>query len=498
MKYDMPFVDPQFYAAALPILIVIVGSLIVMMQSVFKSIRSRSAVFGVTLLTLVAALVANFTTRGLPASYLAGTFLSESLGTWGMGLLLGVATCLVCMIRGSLWDGSFFRGEISSLFLMLLSGMMVVVTSDDLITMFVGLELASIGIYAILGYMHPTRRSQEGAIKYFILGAFAAAFLLFGFALIYGATGTMKIAEIIPQLVAARSNTWIQIGGLFALVGLGFKFALAPFHLWAPDAYEGAPTPITGFMATAVKVMVIIFTLRIFASGSASGVYQVWKGGMLFMAMLSMIFGNILALVQTSIKRMLAYSSIAHSGYMAVALASIGGQTGSNLPVPAVLFYVLSYCIVSLGAFGVLMWLEHEQNDNTQLDDLAGLSKKHPWAALALTVFLFSFAGMPPTVGFISKFFVFSAAIEAKLYSLVLIGALGSAISLFYYLRVIVRMYMNDEVQGSLLGGKRLSASITCFTVAALALTILLGTVFPGHVLDLMEGSARGLYTAHH
>lgn len=493
MNFDIPSMGMDFYLASLPILLVIAGSLIVMLQSVIKPLEAPTPVFIMTLLTVIAALVSCVMQHSnIGARYLGGTFISENLGSWGMLMILAIAAVLLVMMRRSIWDRHFFRGEIASLFLMILSGMMVVVTSDDLITMFVGLELSSIGVYAVVGYMLPTRRSQEGAIKYFVLGSFAAGFLLFGFALLFGATGTTKIAEIMSYLPRMRDNTWVQIGALFSLVGLGFKFALAPFHLWAPDAYEGAPTPITAFMATTVKVVVLLFTLRLFATGAAVGVYQVWTGGMLFMAILSMIFGNILALVQTSLKRMLAYSSIAHSGYMAVALAAISSK-GASLPLGSVLFYVLSYSIVSLGAFGILMWLESEKNDNLQLDDLAGLAKKHPWAAVGLTVFMFSFSGMPPTVGFISKFFVFSAAIQANLVGLVIIGVIGSSISLYYYLRVVVRMFMNEPLPSAVIGAHRTSWPIATVATLAIVATILLGTLFSAPVFEWVQLGSQHL-----
>ena len=235
--------------------------------------------------------------------------------------------------------------------------------------------------------------------------------------------------------------------------------------------------------------MFLILTVRLF-TGEMSQLYESWLPAMMFLAVLSMIIGNIMALVQTSLKRMLAYSSIAHSGYMAIAVCAIAGS-GNEFPISAILFYLVGYAISSIGAFGTLMWLESEENDNLLIDDVAGLSQRHPWAAFALTSFLFAFAGMPPTVGFMAKFFVFNAAIMNQLYSLVVIGVIGSSISLYYYLRVIVKMYMEGPSQSpSHVVGRR-TIWTTTVIACAIVLTILLGTVLPGPALKSLSGTSQ-------
>ena len=485
MSYNFPVLTKDFYAAASPVFILCVGAIVAMLQAVFKPVGKPTAILVVMAATLLGALVASLVgTPAVETSYLEGSYLAGSLGQFGQTTILVIALVVAMLFRETYNAARFFRGEISALYLMIVCGMLVMVSSEDLITLFVGLELSSIGLYAVVGYLNPTRRSQEGAIKYFVLGSFAAALLLFGFALLYASTGSMRLSEIVEALPKLVNHSWVRLGVVFSLAGLGFKLALAPFHLWAPDTYEAAPTGITAFMATTVKVMILIVAMRLFASG-LTPIYDVWLPALMFLAMLSMILGNIMALVQTSLKRMLAYSSIAHSGYMAIAICALGGQSAA-FPVAAILFYVVGYAIVSLAAFAVLMWLESDGNDNILLDDLAGLVKTHPRAAFALTVCMFSFAGMPPTVGFMGKFFVFNAALTSHLYGLVIIGVIGSSISLFYYLRVIVKMYMSEPVKVAAALAPQRSMVITGLIGAAIALVLLLGTVLPGTVMQSM------------
>ena len=490
MNFPMPVFSTEFYLAAIPIFILLAGSMVALMQAVFKSISSSAMVYCTTLVSLgTAFLVAVF----LPQNgvYLEGAFVAGNLALMGQLLILCTAIVVALLYRET-WAGSkFFRGEIASLFLMVVASMLVLIASEDLITLFVSLEMASIGLYALVGYIIPSRRSQEGAIKYFVLGSFAAAVLLFGFALLYASIGSMRISEIVAALPRYADHNWVRLGGLLTLVGLAFKLALAPFHLWAPDAYEAAPTGITAFMATTVKVMILIVSLRLFGEGFSS-LYKVWLPAMMFLAAISMILGNVMALVQNSLKRMFAYSSIAHSGYLAVAICALSGTTG-GLPVSSILFYLFGYVIASLGVFAIIMWLENEEAENLSLDDISGLAKRHPWASFALAVFLFSFAGMPPTVGFFGKFFVFNAAIASQLYAIVIIGVIGSAISLFYYLRVIVRMYMTEPVTIAAPINPLSNKVVACLLGAALVSTLLFGTLLPSGLMERFQKTSSEL-----
>ena len=490
MNITIPTLNGEFYAAALPAFSLGIGSIIAMLQGVSKRFGSERQVLLVILISLITALVGTISCGpAIETTYLSGGYLAGDLSRVGQGLILGISLIVTMMFSSTFLRRKFLRGEIASLFLMVICGMIVMVASDDIITLFIGLELSSIGLYALVGYINPSRRSQEGAIKYFILGAFATSLLLFGFALLYVATGTLRLSEMAQLIPKMIDHNWVRLGVLFALSGLGFKLGLAPFHLWAPDTYEAAPTGITALMATAIKVMVLVVVVRIFTNTLAP-VYDVWLPALMFLAMVSMIIGNLMALVQASIKRMLAYSSVAHSGYMAIALCALGG-TSSDFPVAALLYYLVGYSIISLGAFSVLMWLENERNDNLLVDDLSGLAKQHPWAAFAMAVFMFSFAGMPPTVGFMGKFFVFNAALSNQLYSLVIIGLIGSAISLFYYLRIIVRMYMSEPVRLAVPLQPKNSWVVSAIIGSAVLTNLALGTVLPEQLLKSLVSSSQ-------
>jgi NADH-quinone oxidoreductase subunit N len=350
--------------------------------------------------------------------------------------------------------------------------------------------MASIGVYALIGYTGPNKLSQEGAIKYFVLGSIAAAILMFGFAFLYAATGTLRISELCVAIGKISGHSWVELGAILVIAGMAFKMALVPFHMWTPDAYEGAPTGLTAFMATAMKVMIMIAAIRLFENG-LDGVHGVWIATFGFMAAASLLFANIMALAQQSIKRMLAYSSIAHSGYMALAIASFSGSV-TQYSAPSIIFYLMSYVLVSLGAFAVIMWLENERCENIIVDDLNGLAKVHPYAAVALAVFMFSLGGMPPTVGFISKLYVFNAALSNNLIGIVIIAAIGSTISLYYYMRLIVRMFMMEQgpVLGSLIKPTRSHVTTVVVLTCALAV-ILLGTMLPDAALEIARTTTK-------
>lgn len=476
----------MFLKVSAPITILAVGAMIAMMQSVFKSIGQKGAIKGLLFGILAAALVVSVSQLPLELSfYSGGTFISEGLGRFGTTMILGIGLVTAILFNSSFMAKDFFRGEISALFQIVLMGALVAVSADDLITVFVGLEMASIGIYALIGYTNPNRISMEGAIKYFILGGFASAFLLFGIALLYVSSGSLVISEIMNKVTSMDTHPWVLLGALFLFVGLAFKFALAPFHLWAPDAYEGAPTGLTAFMATAVKVMILILFLRFMIPGMGKLGF-IWQPALFFVASMSMIFGNLLGLVQTGLKRMLAYSSVAHGGYMAVALAAITGKS-SPQAVMAVLFYLIAYTILSLGAFGIIMWFESSENDNLQIEDVAGLGRKHPYACGALALFMFALAGFPPMAGFIGKFFVFGAALNQGLYGLVIMGVIGSCLSLYYYLRVIVKIFLSEPSSQAGQIAPKPNWALAGIVGLAVVFSLMLGTVWPETVLNSMK-----------
>jgi NADH-quinone oxidoreductase subunit N len=482
VQFEVPQLTASFYGAALPIIILCSTGIVALLMAVSKSLASPRVQywlnFGALLLSLLLVIRLYAISGAASEMFLSGGFVSGRLGFFGQGAIIGIALVISLLMGEGYLKEKFFRGEIIALFHMVIAGMCTMVATDDLVTLFVGLEMASIGVYALIGYTNPTKLSQEGSIKYFVLGAVAAAILLFGFAFLYAATGTLRISEISSSIGKISGHSWVELGAILTIAGLGFKMALVPFHMWTPDAYEGSPTGLTAFMATAMKTMIMVAAIRMFENG-LDGVHAVWLPVIGFMAAASLLFANIMALAQQSVKRMLAYSSIAHSGYMALALASMSGGV-SQYSVPSILFYLIGYVLVSLGAFAVIMWLENERCENIIVDDLTGLAKQHPYAATALALFMFSLGGMPPTVGFISKLYIFNSALSNNMIGLIVVAAIGSTISLYYYMRIIVRMFMMDSspVLGALI--KPVASKVTSGVVLVCAILIILfGTLLP-------------------
>ncbi|MBN1287228.1 MAG: NADH-quinone oxidoreductase subunit N [Anaerolineae bacterium] len=345
------------------------------------------------------------------------------------------------------------RGEYYPLLLISAGGAMLMAAGRDLVILFVGLELLSIPLYIMAGLRHRTSRaSEESAIKYFLLGAFSSAFLVYGVALIYGATGSTNIGEIAGAVKAGvlasgapLDSLLLALGAGMVLVGLGFKIAVAPFHMWTPDVYQGAPTSVTAYMSVVAKVGGFAGLVRLFATAfPAIGGVAYWQTGAAVLAGLTMIVGNVAALAQSDIKRMLAYSSIAHAGYLMMGVAASATPVVREDAVNAALFYLLAYAFTNLGAFAVAIAVERDDGAGTRIDDFAGLGKTRPFLALAMALFMFSLTGIPPTAGMVGKFLLFRAAVQADLVWLALVGLVTSLFSAFYYVRVIVKMYLEE------------------------------------------------------
>ncbi len=401
-----------------------------------------------------------------------------------------------------LMSGSFVKreglppGEYCSLLLIALIGMLFMAGANDLMTVFLGLEIMSIPIYVLAGMLRTNPKSPEAGLKYLLLGAYASAFLLFGIALIYGATGTTKLAGILaytPRAIVS-SDLLFMAGMGFLVVGMGFKVSLVPFHMWTPDVYEGAPTPITAFMSVAVKAAGFVILIRVIVLALHPLAFD-WSRIFWWLAVVTMILGNVVALVQENIKRMLAYSSIAHAGYVLVALTP-GTETG----IQAALVYLFIYSLMNLGAFGVVICLSHSGDRGTEIRDYTGLARRHPVYALTMAVFMFSLAGVPPTGGFIGKFFAFSAAVQADYIGLAVIGVLMSAVSAYFYLRVLVVMYMQDpeEEEGQPLLPESLCDSpldtgVLNLSLGFCALFVLLLGIWPGWLSQKAGEAAAGL-----
>ena len=334
------------------------------------------------------------------------------------------------------------RSEYYLLILAATLGMMLMAAGADLIVIFLGLELMSIALYILVGFLRRRQSANEASMKYLLLGAFATGFLLYGIALIYGATGTTNLREIELALSQGRVNGMMTLlsGVALLMVGLAFKIGAVPFHMWAPDVYEGAPTSITAFMSAGPKAAAFAGFFRI-AFVALGPVAEEWRGAIWILAALTMTVGNLGALAQRNIKRMLAYSSIAHAGYVLVALAS-----ANEKGIAGGLFYLFAYTFMNIGAFAVVIALSKKGEENLEISGYAGVGFRHPALGLAMTLFMISLAGLPPTAGFFGKFYIFSGAVEAGLISLAIIGVLNSLISVYFYLSVVVSMYMRDPV----------------------------------------------------
>jgi NADH-quinone oxidoreductase subunit N len=382
-------------------------------------------------------------------------------------LLSGVLTILISI--GYLDRRGINRGEFYALVLFAVLGMMLMAGASDLMMIFIGLEVMSVAIYVLVGFDRMDPRSTEGALKYFLLGAFSSAFFLYGIALVFGATGTTNIRVFFADLLQnQRQDTMLLAGMALVLVGFGFKVAAIPFHMWTPDAYEGAPTPVTALMATGVKAAAFASLIRVFLVGFG-GNFGDWARPVYLLAAVTMVAGNLLALTQGSLKRMLAYSSIAHAGYLlAAVLAGFAGGTS------AFLFYLLVYTLMTAGAFGIVIANARGTEERVTLEDYAGLASQKPWLAAMLSIFLLSLAGFPLTAGFLGKLYILRALVRFDVPSLAVILVLSSLVSYFYYLRVIVVMYMRPARSADEHAEARLSRPAFVGVAAAAALVVIL------------------------
>ena len=393
---------------------------------------------------------------------LFGMFIADAF-TGFLNFVILVATFIAVLMS---WDylkrADIHRGEYYILALISSGGAMFMVGANDLITVFVALELLSIPLYILAAFRSIKNdgsdlalKSEESGMKYFILGAFSSAFLVFGAALVYGATGTTNIPEIFAVAGGIVGGTttatfYLLVGVALLIVGLGFKVAVVPFHMWTPDVYEGAPTPVTAFMSVTAKIGGFAALLRVLITGLSvlvltEGDAVAWQATATLVAILTLILGNFVAISQRNLKRMLAYSSIAHAGYIMVAVAAAGSADVVDAATQGALVYMLAYMFTNLGAFAVVMTIEREDGSGGNIDDINGLSQSRPLLAMAMTIFMLSLTGVPLTAGFVGKFMIFSAAVQAGLFGLAVIGVLTSVVSAFYYIRVVVNMYLRDS-----------------------------------------------------
>jgi NADH-quinone oxidoreductase subunit N len=418
------------------------GALLMLLQPV---ISSRKALTTIAVIGALAGIVGNFYAVHNPGSAFSGLVAADPFSIF-FSHLVGLVAVLVILAAAPYLDRERLAdAEFYALVLFATAGMGVLASAQELLTAFIGLELSSISSYILAGYRRDTLKSGESSMKYFLLGSFATAFFLYGIALVYGVTGT---TNLLRMDAADPTSTMLKLGLALILIGLGFKVAAAPFQIWTPDVYEGAPTPVTALFSAGPKAAAFALLLRIFADVHAATTFWFWAFWIL--AALTMFAGNLGALLQTNIKRMLAYSSIAHAGYILVAFAAVtnlaakDNEIGASPAYAAVLFYLLTYALVKVGAFTIVSQFGGAGEKHLQLDDFAGLGERQPVVAAVLSLFLLSLLGLPVTAGFLGKFYIFKAAVDSHLIWLAVLMAVNSVIGAYYYIRLIVIMYMRE------------------------------------------------------
>ena len=483
-----------------PAIVVAISGIVVLLAQAFTPKGGRAPAAALSLFGLAAALatvivLANGSGRG---TVLAQSVAADDFALFFQGLILAVGIVAVLLSPSYLRETGIDRGEYYALVLFAIVGMLGLVSALELVAVFVALEIMSVAVYALAGLHRDRAESQEAALKYFITGSFSSAFFLYGVALLYGLTGHTSMAVIaqglragvvapaaaagVPSAGAATALALVGVG--FLLVGFGFKVASVPFHMWAPDAYEGAPTTVTALMAAGVKAAAFGAFLRVFLQALPSLAAH-WQPAVAVLAIVTMVIGNLGALAQSNLKRMLAYSSVAHAGYLLTALVAAPG-----LGTEAILFYLVTYAAVNLGGFGAFAVLARSGREPVTLSDMAGLSERRPLLAAALTVFLVSLTGVPISGGFVGKFYLFSAAVNAGYAHLAIIGMLMSVVSAYYYLRVVVAMYMDgpvgEDTWSPIGAGAALALSISTTVVLVLG-------VYPGPLMAWARAAAASL-----
>jgi NADH-quinone oxidoreductase subunit N len=462
--------------ALAPVIVLSVFAMMVLVVDLFGG-RNKTLLVFISLVGLLMTAISAFAKNPIPAYSFNDSYIVDHLSLFFI-CIFTISSALAILLSVEYNEREGIRaGEYYALILFCTVGMILLASSTDMIMIFLGIEIVSICLYVLAGIRRDNLRSNEAALKYFLLGAFATGFLLYGMTMVYGSTGhtnLFKIAEVV-QNPSAQSNPLLLMGLVLLIIGFGFKVASVPFHMWAPDVYQGAPTPITAFMAVGPKAAAFAAFFRVFAE-TFPEMAPSWEIILSTIAVLSMFFGNLGAIMQTNIKRMLAFSSISHAGYILMAVIAKNSLGASSL-----LFYMLAYAFTTFGIFGIIILLGRKGEENLEIENYSGLAYRHPILALSMTVFLLSLGGLPPFAGFIAKFYIFSAAIQEGLVTLVIIAVLNSAISFYYYLKVVVFMYMKEpeaEFKISL-------TPLTLFVVfIGVTVTISLG-IFPGSIIAL-------------
>ncbi len=433
---------PINFSVILPLIILTAWACVLLLVDLF--LKQKGVTAFLAALGLAVCLGLTISQVGWVETSFNGMVVMDGFSTFVEILLLATGLFGIALAYDYLKRMGIERGEYYTLLLFSLAGMMLMAQAADLIIVFLALEMLSIPLYVLAAFARPKSNSEEAGLKYFLLGAFSTGFVVYGIALVFGATGSTSLSAIVKTASSSEANPLLlTIGAALILVGLGFKIAAVPFHMWTPDVYEGAPSAVTAFMAAGAKIAGFAALLRVFALAFPSLAADLTPI-LAVLAALTMIVGNVVAIAQTNIKRLLAYSSIAHAGYILMAFVPYGQPKVIATSVAAGLFYLVSYSLTNFGAWAVVIALEKAEGKGLEIADYAGIGRKYPALAAAMTVFMLSLTGVPPTLGFVGKFYLFRAAVQGQFYLLAVIGVVTSLISAYYYLRVVVAMYMRE------------------------------------------------------
>jgi len=469
---------------AIPELILAIGAMVLLMVGVFAPAhRANSTVTGLAVAVLIGVLGWMLLMGGEGQAF-GGAFIQDGFSVFMKTLTLIGSIVALAMSVGFARAEKFDRFEFPILILLATLGMMLMVSANSLLTLYMGLELQSLALYVVAAINRDSVRSTEAGLKYFVLGALSSGMMLYGITLIYGFTGHVELAEIAAALTGAERSLGVLFGLVFLITGLAFKISAVPFHMWTPDVYEGAPTPVTAFFAAAPKMAAMAMFVRVVIDGFAP-VTSDWQQIIVFISIASMVLGAFAAIGQKNIKRLMAYSSIGHMGY-----ALVGLSAGTLIGVKGVILYMTIYLAMTLGTFAIILAMRRKDEGNVEaIEDLAGLSSTNPVMATILTIMMFSLAGIPPLAGFWGKWYVFLAAVEAGLYPLAIIGVLASVVGAFYYLRIIKVMWFDEPVGGFVPAAGELRLVMGLSGLFVLGYVLIGGPIAAG-----AEAAARSLF----
>ncbi len=477
--------DSSNLIVVLPEIVLLTAACIVLVVDLFVTDERRKLTYGLTLLSLVATLAAIGASSGAGAFHVFdGNYVRDPMADALKVSILVISLAVFVYSYDYLNARKLMRGEFFTLGLFAVLGMMVMVSADSFLTVYLGLELQALCLYTLVAFDRDSKQGAEAAMKYFVLGALASGMLLYGISMIYGATGAIDFATVNAAITAGDADKTVLVFGLvFVVIGIAFKFGAVPFHMWAPDVYQGAPTAVTLFVASTPKIAAFALAMRILVDGLGS-LHADWQGMLVILAVLSLGLGNVVAIAQTNIKRMLAYSTISHVGFIFLGLLA-----GTNEGYTAAMFYAVTYAATAAAGFGALILLSRDGFEAEQLHDLRGLNDRSPWFAAMMMLVMFSMAGVPPMVGFFAKLFVLDAVISIGMTWLAIVAVFFSIIGAFYYLRIVKLMYFDKPIEGvaALQAG---SGTRAILTINGLA--ILLFGMFPMLLLGHLAGTLGG------